>query len=117
MNKSIIVACALAVAGPASAHAFLESALPRVGSTVAAPPADVQLTFSQAIEPDFSRLQVQDASGASVAAGAAHAATDDATKFAVPVKKLAPGKYTVIWHVTSADTHKSQGKFSFSVGQ
>ena len=117
MNRAIIVACALAAAGPASAHAFLEGALPRVGSTVPTPPAEVQLTFTQGIEPDFSRLQVQDSSGASVVAGTAHTATGDATKFAVPVKKLAPGKYTVIWHVTSVDTHKTQGKFSFTVGQ
>ena len=116
MKKPTILACMLAAASPASAHAFLEGALPRVGSTVPTPPAEVQLTFTQGIEPDFSRLQVQDSFGASVAAGTAHTA-GDATRFAVPVKKLAPGKYTVIWHVTSVDTHKTQGKFSFTVGQ
>ncbi len=116
MNKPVLMACLLAAASPARAHAFLEGASPRVGSTIPAPPAEVALTFSQAIEPDFSRLQVQDASGASVAAGTAHTAAD-ATRFAVPVKKLMPGKYTVTWHVTSVDTHKTQGKFSFTVGQ
>jgi methionine-rich copper-binding protein CopC len=35
----------------------------------------------------------------------------------VPVKKLAAGTYTVIWHVTSVDTHKTQGKFQFTVAQ
>jgi hypothetical protein len=30
---------------------------------------------------------------------------------------LAPGNYTVKWHVTSVDTHKTQGSFSFTVGK
>jgi CopC domain len=33
------------------------------------------------------------------------------------VGTLAPGNYTVSWHVTSVDTHKTQGSFSFTVGK
>ncbi|MGA3399614.1 MAG: copper resistance protein CopC [Acetobacteraceae bacterium] len=29
--------------------------------------------------------------------------------------KLPAGQYTVIWHVTSVDTHKTEGRFTFSV--
>jgi methionine-rich copper-binding protein CopC len=50
-------------------------------------------------------------------AGDAHEAAGDPSSFAVPVRKLAPGTYTVIWHVTSVDAHKTQGKFQFSVAQ
>ncbi|MEJ0048602.1 MAG: copper resistance protein CopC [Rhodospirillales bacterium] len=28
---------------------------------------------------------------------------------------MRPGSYNVSWHVTATDTHKTQGKFSFSV--
>jgi methionine-rich copper-binding protein CopC len=58
---------------------------------------------------------VQDANGASVVDGAPHTAPGDPTHFAVKVKKLGAGVYTVIWHVTSVDTHKTQGKFHFTV--
>jgi methionine-rich copper-binding protein CopC len=99
---------------PAFAHAFLDGAVPRVGSEIPASPSEVVLHFTQGVEPDFSKIEVQDSTGASVTAGAAHAAGDP-TKFAVPIKTLVPGIYTVTWHVTSVDTHKTQGKFHFTV--
>ncbi len=112
----ITAACAALLSQPAFAHAFLDGAVPRVGSEIPSSPTDVTLHFTQGIEPDFSRIQVQDPSGGDVTAGPAHIAGDP-THFAVPVKKLAPGIYTVIWHVTSVDTHKTQGKFHFTVTQ
>jgi methionine-rich copper-binding protein CopC len=33
------------------------------------------------------------------------------------VGTLPPGNYTVSWHVTSVDTHKTQESFSFTVGK
>jgi methionine-rich copper-binding protein CopC len=110
---SVFFACG---ATPAMAHAFLESASPRVGSAVPAAPAEVVLTFTQGIEPAFSRIEVLDASGTSVQAGAAHTEGGDPTKFGVALGKVGAGVFTVIWHVTSVDTHKTQGKFHFTVG-
>jgi methionine-rich copper-binding protein CopC len=117
VRHTIIAAAFVAASGPAFAHAFLDSALPRVGSTIVAPPAEVVLTFTQGVEPDFSRIEVEDASGARVDDGAPHTAAGDPAKFAVPLKKLSAGTYTVIWHVTSVDTHKTQGKFKFTIAQ
>ena len=34
----------------------------------------------------------------------------------VALKKLQPGTYTVDWQVTSVDTHKTKGRFTFTVG-
>ena len=50
---------------PASAHAFLDHAVPAVGSTTGAP-AGVKLWFTEAVEPAFSRIVVRDAAGAEV---------------------------------------------------
>ena len=36
-------------------------------------------------------------------------------QLSVSLPKLPPGKYTVIWHVTSVDTHKTEGRFNFRV--
>jgi hypothetical protein len=33
----------------------------------------------------------------------------------IQLPKLPPGTYTVIWHVTSVDTHKTEGNFKFTV--
>jgi methionine-rich copper-binding protein CopC len=117
MKRTLIAAAFAAASMPAYAHAFLDSALPRVGSTIPAAPSEVVLTFTQGVEPDFSRIEVQDASGARVDDGAPRTAGGDPTRFAVPLKKLTAGTYTVIWHVTSVDTHKTQGKFTFTVSQ
>ncbi len=115
MIRTVIVAmCCGLLCLPAFAHAFLDGAIPRVGSEIPVAPAEVVLHFTQGVEPDFSKIEVQDSAGASVTTGAPHAAGDP-TRFAVPLRKLPAGDYTVIWHVTSVDTHKTQGKFHFSV--
>lgn len=95
------------------AHAFLDHANPRVGSTVRSAPREVTLWFTQKIEPSFSSAQVTDASGARVDQGA-HV---EGMQIHVPVRSLAPGSYKVHWKVLSVDTHTTQGSFSFRVGQ
>jgi methionine-rich copper-binding protein CopC len=90
--------------------------MPRVGSVIQGAPAEVVLNFTQGVEPAFSKLEVQDQAGASVTDGAPHSGQAP-NKLAVKLKKLPPGIYTVTWHVTSVDTHKTQGKFHFTVTQ
>jgi methionine-rich copper-binding protein CopC len=110
-----VVAIALSLhAATASAHAFLKTAEPAVGSTVRQAPNDVVITFTEGVEPAFSTIAVQDASGADVTDGAVRLA-GDSTHLAVPLKPLQPGAYRVIWHATAVDTHKTQGTFSFNV--
>ncbi len=99
--------------GHASAHAFLKTASPGVGSTVP-PPGEVSIGFTQDVEPAFSSIAVLDASGASVSAGAVHSGGDGA-RLAVALKPLAAGTYTVRWRATSVDTHKTEGSYSFTV--
>lgn len=100
----------------ALAHAQLDHASPAVGSTVAQPPKEVALWFTEALEPKFSTIEVRDAQGTAVQAGPATLARGNTAQLRVPVKLLAPGTYTVIWRVLSIDTHRTQGKFIFRVG-
>lgn len=100
-------------AAAAHAHASLDRASPRVGSTVRSPPREVTLWFSQKIEPSFSSAQVRDASGARVDQGG----RVDGSVLHVPVKSLPPGIYRVHWRVLSVDTHTTEGNFSFRVGE
>jgi methionine-rich copper-binding protein CopC len=101
----------------AVAHALLERAVPPVGGTVTKAPAEVTIVFSETVEPAFSSIAVTDAAGNRVDTGKAQTASDDAKRLAVGVKPLSPGTYTVTWHATSTDTHRTQGHFSFTVAK
>ena len=103
-------------AAHAEAHAFLKTAIPAVGSTVQQAPSQVVIEFTEGVEPQFSTITVQDASGARVDAGGVQLAGGD-THLAVGLKPLQPGTYKVIWHATAVDTHKTEGTYSFTVAQ
>jgi methionine-rich copper-binding protein CopC len=102
--------------GHASAHAFLKTASPAVGSTVQQPPAQVVIDFTEGVEPKFSTITVQDASGAAEGMGDVHLQGDN-THLALGLKPLQSGTYKVIWHATAVDTHKTEGNFTFTVKQ
>lgn len=104
----------LAAASTAHAHAFLDHAEPRVGSTTPAAPKEVVLFFSQNIEPAFSEVEVSDAKGARVDQGKPNVS---ATTMRIGLKPLPPGTYRVRWHVLSVDTHSTEGNFTFQVGK
>ncbi len=113
--RFLVGAGALLHPPPVCAHAFLDGARPLVGSENPVPPAEVVLHFTQGVEPAFSKIEVKDASGASVTHDKARTLPGDTTRLAVGLEKIGAGVYTVIWHVTSVDTHKTQGKFHFTV--
>jgi methionine-rich copper-binding protein CopC len=97
----------------AQAHAFLDHAEPRVGSTVPTAPRELSLSFTQNLEPAFSTLEVRDANGARVDQGKARISAD---VMRVGLKPLPPGTYKVHWRALSVDTHATEGSFSFQVG-
>lgn len=105
----------LAEAAPASAHAFLDAAEPAVGGTVAAAPTEVRLRFTEALEPAFSSIIVEDAQGQHVEKGKAKLDPNDPKRLAVSLNPLPPGTYKVVWRVISVDTHPTQGDFTFTV--
>jgi methionine-rich copper-binding protein CopC len=108
-------ACGLAIFSLAHAHAFLDHALPAVGSAVRASPVQVKLWFTQTLEPAFSTAQVFDRGGKRIDKADAQVDRADATLLSVSVPKLAPGTYRVKWRVLSVDTHVTEGDFTFDV--
>ena len=115
--RRLLVAWAIAAASAAAhAHAFLDHADPRVGSTVPVAPAEVRLWFTQDVEPAFSTIEVLDAGGKRVDGGHVESDPNDRTVLRVALQKLPPGTYTVNWRSVSVDTHPSQGRFTFRVG-
>ena len=98
----------------AEAHAFLDHAEPRVGSTVPTAPRELVLSYTQNLEPAFSSVEVSDANGARVDLGKPKIG---ASTMRVGLKPLSPGAYRVRWQVLSVDTHTTEGSFTFNVGQ
>jgi copper resistance protein C len=111
----LIGVATLALASPAFAHAFLERASPPVGSAVGTSPPELYITFTEGVEPLFSTIEVRDATGAAIATGEPRIAPGNDRRLVIDLPKLRPGTYTVIWHVTSVDTHKTEGSYHFTV--
>ena len=111
----LAAAAVLAAASQASAHAHLTAANPAENSTVAAPKA-LTLKFSEKLQPKFSGLtvtmpQMKDMPApVKVAVG-----KDGLTLVATPTQPLAVGVYKVSWHAVTADTHRTEGAYTFTV--
>lgn len=114
-RAALLALATLPLASTASAHAFLEHASPPVGGHIAASPPEVSITFTEGVEPLFSTIEVHGANGAAVSTGTPHAAPDSNRRLIVQLPKLPPGTYTVIWHATSVDMHKTEGSYRFTV--
>jgi hypothetical protein len=107
---------AFALAATAAfAHAELEKASPAVGGTVASA-REIRLTFSEGVEPKFTKVSLTGPGGAAVPLGAAKTESGNQAVLIAPIAKpLAAGVYTVHWHAVSVDTHHTQGSFEFTV--
>ena len=108
----IIVTVTLAPISLAQAHAFLDHADPRVGSTGACCPAQVTVYMTEGLGGRFrSKLQVFDAKGTEV--DKKDVKVSGAT-MTVSVPTLGVGTYKVIWKAVATDTHRTSGTFDCS---
>jgi copper resistance protein C len=114
MRRFLFTIAACLIGQTAWAHAFLDRASPAVGSEVSGSPPTLSLTYTESVEPLFSAVEVTNAGGARMDDGKP-ATQDDGRILVVKLKTLSPGVYAVAWHVTSVDTHKTEGHFTFTV--
>src|SRR5215831_20740554 len=108
LARAVALLAALALSPGALAHAFLDRAVPAVGSKVHGQPAEVRLQFSQPLESAFSTVRVLDAGGKQVDRKDKRLDPADASVLRVSLPPLAPGLYRVVWRVLSADTHVTE---------
>jgi copper resistance protein C len=109
---TIVVAVSLMLVRIADAHAFLDHADPKVGSTVHESPSQVTVWMTENLEPAFSKLKVFDPKGAEVDKKDTKV---NANTMTVSLPKLPAGTYQVSWQVVSVDTHRTSGTFDFTV--
>lgn len=115
MKRFFLTMSAIALmAGQACAHAFLDEAVPRVGSTVDTPPKEIRITYTEEVEPAFSHIELFGADGQPVAVGAPAADPANHKLLIAPITAvLPPGHYEVKWNVVAVDTHHTNGHFTF----
>jgi hypothetical protein len=98
----------------ALAHAELVSSSPAAGAILTEVPAEIVLTFDEAVVGNSS-FQVKDASGATVAEGAPDPAAPTTMTAVLPA--LEPGEYLVQWTSVAEDTDVEHGTFTFTVAE
>jgi methionine-rich copper-binding protein CopC len=105
----------LLATGAALAHAYPQTESPAKGSTVKTAPSTLWIEFDDELEPKFTGVIVKDSMGMRVDDGNATVSSSDVHHLSVGLKPLSAGKYTVIWHATDTDTHKTHGSYTFTV--
>ena len=99
--------------GVAAAHAKLESMTPADGSTMAAPPTQLVMTFNEPVGSNGTQVQVKSPSGVNVATGEIQVIDNKVTQ---PLgAMIEAGKYQVDARVVSADGHPITVTASFTV--
>ena len=112
----LALALILATAGPAAAHATLETTSPIEGAVLATAPTEATATFDEAVGVSPDSLRVFAPDGQRVDDGdTVRAANPDEIETRLR-SGLARGTYTVAWHVISADSHPVEGAYTFSIG-
>jgi copper transport protein len=111
-----VVLVALALPASAFAHAALLRTVPSASVTVNSSPKQVQLVYSEAVEPRFAIVSVTDANATKETTGPPTRDPANADQLDVPLKHLRQGWYLVVWRVISVDGHPVRGAFTFAVG-
>jgi copper transport protein len=114
-----IAAAALGLVLPSSAtaHAYLIKTVPAASGVLNAPPANVSLTYDEAVEPRFAIISVTDASGRQQTTGPARRSPANPDTLVVPLRPNLPeGWYLIYWRAISVDGHPVQGAFTYAVG-
>jgi copper transport protein len=114
---TITAAVALALPAAAWAHAYLIKTVPAASGILDSPPANVALTYDEAVEPRFALISVTSAGGTQETSGPVQRSASDPDTLVVPLRPHLPeGWYLIYWRAISVDGHPVQGAFTYAVG-
>ncbi len=121
-RRGIVLALAavgalLAVPSGAAAHAYLVRTVPAASVVLDAPPATIQLSYDEAVEPRLAIISVTDEQGRQETTGPVHRSLANPDTLVVPLRAHLPeGWYLIYWRAISVDGHPVQGAFTYAVG-
>jgi len=78
-------------------------------------PGSISITFSEALEPKFSSIQLTDEKGKSADSEASRPNVNDPKTLFLAVPRLAAGTYIVHWVSVAVDGHRLEGSYKFTV--
>src|SRR5690606_16668423 len=108
---------ALCVPSVVLAHAGLRSSVPADNSHLSVAPRELRLTFTEASELSFTRVELFGPDSQMVALGPIMYGDGDARRVVVASIRgaLHVGTYTVVWQIVGADGHPVRGRYSFMI--
>jgi copper transport protein len=103
--------------GHAEAHANIVQSEPPAGALLQTAPKEIQLEFSEDLDPGFSRVQLLGSEGQVVAPGPGVIDRAAPKVLRLALSDLPNDSYTALWRVRSAvDGHVTEGNLPFGVG-
>jgi copper resistance protein C len=113
---SILLAAYVGISAPgaACAHAFLDHAVPAVGSTVSSAPRELLITYTENVVVAFSGVSLRAEGGGAVPVSRPTLGPPNTLHVRIG-RALKGGTYTVSWHVVSVATPHPQGTYKFTV--
>ncbi|NJC32612.1 hypothetical protein GGR88_000086 [Sphingomonas jejuensis] len=111
-----LAAAAALVASPAFAHTRLVSANPAPNASVRAAPAQLQITFNEAVLPRFVTVAVTGPDGAKLHVATVAVDPENRSRVNAVVRGFQrPGAYKVDWSAAGSDMHRMTGSYSFTL--
>lgn len=113
---SVVLGAATLASPLAMAHATMQLSEPAANAQLDKSPGAITLTFNEDVEPAFSSIVLQDATGKAVP-DIGKAAVDAANKrlLKLDLPALKSGGYIVRWVAVGPDGHRRNGQYNFSV--
>ena len=113
----IAVSAWLALPSGASAHAYLVKTVPAASVVLNSPPANIQLTYDEAVEPRFAIISVTNVDGRQETSAPVHRSPSNPDTLVAPLRPGLPeGWYLIYWRAISVDGHPVNGFFTYAVG-
>jgi methionine-rich copper-binding protein CopC len=110
-HRPALFAALLLATSAAWGHAHVKASTPANGSTLAAAPAQLAITFNEAAQVTALSLQLDGAAPVPLAP----LPKAPARELAMPLPALAAGHYVVKWRAVGDDGHVTAGTLQFTV--
>ncbi|MDQ4008305.1 MAG: copper resistance protein CopC [Actinomycetota bacterium] len=110
---ALLAGLLLGPAAPALAHTQLDNAVPTEGETLTKSPGNLQLVFTEPVDPSLATVVVRGPDGRDLARGPARQLGSGLVQPVAPSAEA--GRVRVFYRVVSLDGHPVTGSYSFEV--